>query len=123
MSRHEVIGKMYKLADGRKVRKCMKCNNTTSILTHKVCRGCGGVFRRKEKPKKKPSRGSAERIRLELKHAQNMAQEWGSKVRSSVSKWDEWTKLARALQARIDLKRLEFEKPKGMRALKLAGEL
>ncbi len=117
MSRKEVGARL--VAVGWK--KCSACHQV-NVVSWKVCRGCGGMFRKRAK-KKKPARGSTQRDRLELRHAQRMSQQWATRVKTAVAKWDEWTRKARAVQARIDRRREQEPKARAVRGIKLGGGL
>ena len=80
-------------------KRCGGCRCVNG-LTVRVCRQCTRRLVRAPK-KKAPPRGSAERLRLEIRQAHRQAAAWGQRVTRSVALWQKWSRRAQALERRL----------------------
>jgi len=87
------------LKPGNFLKACKACGYRNNSK-RRLCFSCHQVLA--NPATKKPSRTLEQRRKADLEHANKMASAWGTRVKRAVSKWDEWTKKATAIQARIN---------------------
>lgn len=80
-------------------KRCGHCS-ATNRFSRRVCRMCGYSMRKPQR-KKKPERGSIERLRLELAHAAKKSDEWMTKVKAATTNAHYWSRRERALAEKL----------------------